>query len=280
MVTIAKSLTSTIKLNNGNDMPMFGLGMWQANSGSNGPAEKAVVYALQNGYKMIDTATLYGNQSDVGEGLRKSGVKREDVFLVTKLWTNGYESCRDEFMSSLKQLDSGYIDLYLIHSPSGGQVLESYKAMMEFQQQGLVRSIGVSNFGVQHLEGMKKAGVPTPTVNQIELHPWMKRTELVSYCRDNGIAVMGYSPLVKAERLKDPTIVSVAKKVGKTVGQVLIRYSVQMGYITIPKSEKPARIIENSQVFDWSIPEEEMATLNSLPETSCTWNPALSAWEG
>ncbi|XP_076458388.1 glyoxal reductase-like isoform X2 [Babylonia areolata] len=280
MVTIAKSLNSTIKLNDGKEMPLFGLGMWQASSGSNGPAENAAVMALKKGYKMIDTATLYGNQSDVGKGLKKSGVKREDVFIVTKLWTNGYESCKEEFTESLRKLDCGYIDLYLIHSPSAGHVLESYKAMMEFQQKGLVRSIGVSNFGIQHLEGMKSAGVPTPVVNQIELHPWMKRVDLVDYCRKNDIAVMGYSPLVKAERLKDPTIVSIAKKLNKTVGQILIRYSVQMGYITIPKTVKEARLVENAQVFDWSIPEEEMAVLNSLPENSCTWNPALSPWKG
>lgn len=280
MVTISKSLSSRIKLNDGNEMPMFGLGMWQADSGSNGPAERAVVCALQNGYKMIDTATLYGNQADVGEGVRKSGVKREDMFINTKLWTNGYESCRDEFTKSLEALGCGYIDLYMIHSPSAGNVVESYKAMMEFQQKGLLRSLGVSNFGIQHIEGMKKAGLPIPTVNQIELHPWMKRPELVNYCRENGIAVMGYSPLVKAERLKDKTLVSVAKNINKTVGQILIRYSVQMGYITIPKTTRPERITENADVFDWSIPEEEMARLNSLPENSCTWNPALSAWKG
>ncbi|XP_025111081.1 uncharacterized protein LOC112574297 isoform X2 [Pomacea canaliculata] len=257
MVSIARSLSSTIRLNDGVEMPMFGLGTWQAKSGPNGPAERAVIHALQNNYKMIDTATLYGNQAEVGVGIKKSGVKREDVFLVTKLWTNGYESCKDEFNTSLKELDSGYIDLYLIHSPSDGYVLESYKAMMEFQQKGLVRSIGVSNFGIHHLEEMKKAGVPTPAVNQIELHPWMKRYELVKYCRDNGIAVMGYSPLVKAERMKDHTLVSVAKTIGKTVGQTLIRYSVQMGYITIPKTVKPARIIENADVFEWSIPEQK-----------------------
>lgn len=279
MVTVAKDLSSTIKLNDGNIMPMFGLGMWQAQPGSSGPAEKAVIYALQNGYKLIDTATLYENQADVGEGLRKSNVKRKDIFIVTKLWTNGYESCRDEFNASIKQFDCGYVDLYLIHSPSAGKVVESYKAMMEFQQQGLIKSIGVSNFGIQHMEGMKKAGLPTPTVNQIELHPWMKRPELVQYCHKNNIAVMGYSPLVKAERLKDPTVVSVAKKIGKTVGQTLIRYSIQMGYITIPKTVRPERILENADVFDWSIPEEEMSRLNSLPENSCTWNPCLSAWK-
>ena len=280
MATIAKSLSSTIKLKDGVEMPLFGLGMYQIPSGPNGPAEQAAVHALKNGYKMIDTATFYRNQSDVGEGLRKSGVKREDVFVVTKLWTNGYESCRDEFASSLKQLDCGYIDLYLIHSPSAGRVLESYKAMMEFQQQGLVRSIGVSNFGIHHLEGMKKAGVPTPAVNQFELHPWMKRCDLVSYCRENDIAVMGYSPLVRAQTLKDPTLLEVANKVNKTPGQTLIRYSVQMGYITIPKSQTPARIIENTQVFDWSIPEDDMERLNSFPEKSCAWNPTITPWKG
>ncbi|KAL8563537.1 hypothetical protein ACOMHN_025391 [Nucella lapillus] len=280
MVTMAKNLSSKIKLNDGRDMPLFGLGVYQAPSGENGLAEKAVTCALKKEYKMIDTATLYKNQADVGAGLKKSGMKREDIFLVTKLWVNGYDSCKKEFSESLKQLDCGYIDLYLIHSPSAGAVVDSYKAMMEFQKQGLLKSIGVSNFGVHHLEGLKEAGMPTPAVNQIELHPWMKRKELVKYCRQNNIAVMGYSPLVKAQRLNDPIIVDLAKKLNKTVGQVLIRYSVQMGYITIPKTVKEERLEENADVFDWSIPEEDMAVFSSLPETSCSWNPTLSEWSG
>ncbi|XP_076460171.1 glyoxal reductase-like [Babylonia areolata] len=280
MATIAQNLESTIKLRDGNAMPLFGLGVWKAQSGENGRAENAVYYALKNGYKMIDTANIYGNQADVREGLKKSGVKRDDVFLVTKLWKKGYESCRDEFYDSLKQLDCGYLDLYLIHSPSDGHVLESYKAMVEFQQQGLVKSIGVSNFDVDHLEHMKAAGVPMPAVNQVELHPFQKKRELVSYCQQNNIAVMGYSPLMNGTGITDPMFVSLAERLKKTVAQTLIRYSVQMGYITIPKTVTEARIIENAQVFDWSIPDEDMAALNTLPEKSFAWNAIASPWKG
>ncbi|XP_046376660.2 glyoxal reductase-like isoform X2 [Haliotis rufescens] len=280
MVTICKNLSSTVTLNDGNTMPMFGLGMYLSKSGSGGSAEKAVTHALKNGYKMIDTAEFYGNESDVGQGIKASGLKREDYFVVTKVWTNGSAQCRSAFTASLKKLDIGYVDLYLIHSPSGGKIVETYKTMMEFQKQGLIKSIGVSNFGVHHLQGMKEAGLPTPTVNQIELHPWMKKKDIVQYCQANNIAVMGFSPLVKGQRFTEPCLMEVAERLGRTTAEVLIRYSVQMGYITIPKSSKPDRILANASVFDWEIPQSDMDVLNSFPEKSCSWNPCEFPWEG
>ncbi|XP_067687431.1 glyoxal reductase-like [Haliotis asinina] len=280
MVTICKNLSSTITLNDGYTMPMFGLGMYLSKSGSGASAERAVTYALKNGYKLIDTAEFYGNESDVGRGIKASGLRREEYFVVTKVWTNGADVCRSAFTTSLKKLDIGYIDLYLIHSPGKGKIVETYKTMMDFQKQGLVKSIGVSNFGVHHLEGMKAAGLPTPTVNQIELHPWMKKKDIVQYCRANNIAVMGYSPLVKGQRFNEPSLVEVAERLGRTTAEVLIRYSVQMGYITIPKSDKPERILGNTSVFEWEIPQLDMDVLNSFPESSCTWNPCLFPWNG
>ncbi|PVD38178.1 hypothetical protein C0Q70_00789 [Pomacea canaliculata] len=280
MVTVATSFSSTIKLNNGMEMPLFGLGVFRSEAGQSGPAERAVACALQNGYRMVDTATIYGNQADVGAGIKKSGIKREEVFIVTKLWKNGYETCRDELNNSLEQLDCDYVDLYLIHSPSNGPVLEAYKAMVEFQQKGLIRSIGVSNFGIHHLEEIRKAGMPTPAVNQIELNPWMRRSDLVQYCKDHGIAVMGYSPLYRGGKTSDAIVTEMAKSLNKTVGQLLIRYSVQKGYITIPKSTNPKHIVENADVFDWVIPEELMKKLESFPEKPSGWDPVVSPWKG
>ncbi|XP_033728635.1 glyoxal reductase-like isoform X2 [Pecten maximus] len=220
MASIATGLTSTIKLNDGVIMPLFGLGSYLSESGQGGQAERAVTHALSKGYKLIDTAEFYGNEADVGRGIRNGGMKREDVFVVTKLWENGYNRCKKIFNKSLKMLDIGYVDLYLIHSPSSGKCVETYKAMLELKQEGLVRSVGVSNFGVQHLEGLRKAGLPTPSVNQIELHPWQQKTEIVDYCRKNGITVMGYSPLTKGQKLLDKTLLEIAKRMVCPTGPV------------------------------------------------------------
>lgn len=161
-------------------------------------------------------------------------------------------------------MDTGYVDLYLIHAPLSGRVLETYDTMLELKNQGKIRSVGVSNFGIQHLEALEKAGRPLPSVNQIELHLWQKKQDLVKYCREKGIAVMGYSPLAKGKRLDDPEINDMAKNYGKNIGQLMIRYSVQMGYITIPKSQNLARIISNADVFNWTINDENMKYIVSI----------------
>lgn len=280
MSAVAKDISARITLNDGVSMPLFGLGVYEASSGVGGEAEKAVEYAISKGYRLIDTAEFYQNEADVGRGVKNSSIKREDVFVVTKLWDNGYSRCKKIFNESLKKLDLKYVDLYLIHAPSSGKVVETYKAMLELKEQGLIRSVGVSNFGVQHLEGLASAGLPKPSVNQIELHPWQQKLEIVKYCRANEITVMGYSPLVKGQRFDDKTLNQIAKKYKKTTAQILIRWSVQHGYITIPKSSKPQRIVENMQVFDWSIDDADMAVLNSFPDKSCTWNPCKSSWTG
>ncbi|XP_064597625.1 uncharacterized oxidoreductase YtbE-like isoform X2 [Liolophura sinensis] len=280
-VTVATSLDSRVTLNSGFEMPLFGLGVYKAASGDNGEAEKAVIHALQYGYRLIDTAEFYSNEADVGRGVKKAGLKREDVFVVSKIWdANGYDYCRKLFNEAFKKMDIGYIDLYLIHSPMGSDNCGTYRAMLDLQKQGLIRSCGVSNYGIQHLEGLKTAGLPTPSVNQIELHPWQHKSEVVKYCRENGIAVMGYSPLAKGQRFSEPILTKLSERYGKTAAQVMIRWSVQKGYITIPKSAKPARIVENAQVFDWSISDADMAVLDKLPQKSCTWDPTTSPWRG
>jgi diketogulonate reductase-like aldo/keto reductase len=277
---VAVNLSSTITLNDGVVMPLFGLGCYLSEQGA--PTENAVAYALQHGYRLIDTAQIYRNEADVGRGIKKSGVKREDIFVVTKVFTesHGYELTTKTVHESLAKLDLSYIDLYLIHAPYGGKNVETYQALLDLQAKGLIRSVGVSNFGVQHLEGLKNAGLPTPSVNQFELHPFFRLSHIVDYCRNNGIAVMGYSPIVQGKKNDDPDLLRISQRLNKSVVQVLIRWSVQRGYITIPKSTKPERIVENSQVFDFMLSDEDMTILNSKPEAFCGWNPTVSPWEG
>jgi len=277
-VRVGTRLADRIPLNDGTSMPLFGLGMFRCETGAGGEAEIVAREALKNGYRMIDTAEYYGNEADVGAAVKTCGVPREDIFVVTKLWDHGYDTCMRHFSDSFKKLDIGYVDLFLLHHPYQGKNLETYDAMLELKKQGLVKSVGVSNYGVQHLEGLKAAGRPTPSVNQIELHPWQRKEDIVKYCRKNGIAVMGYSPLTKGQRLNDAEILQLSKKYGKTPGQVLIRWSVQSGFITIPKTSKVKRITENCDVFDWSLSEEDMRHLNSFSKWSCSWDPTVTEW--
>lgn len=276
-VQVAKNVDSVIHLNDGIAMPLFGLGTaWTEN------AESAVLYALQQGYRMVDTAQRYGNEESVGRAVKQCGLNRKDLFIVTKQWQNGYKSCMDDLHRSLKRLDMNYIDLFLIHGPRDGKNIETYKAMLELKRQGLVRSVGVSNFNIQHLEGLRKEGLPTPSVNQIELHPWLQPREIINYCTQHGITIMGYSPLVKSEMLSCDQVCGLANKYNKSPAQILIRWSVQHGYITIPKSSRPHRISENMEVFDWSLTEGDMKLLddNSIDEFRCAWNVINTPWLG
>lgn len=276
-VQVAKNVDSIIHLNDGIAMPLFGLGTaWTEN------AESAVLYALQQGYRMVDTAQRYGNEESVGRAVKQCGLNRKDLFIVTKQWQNGYKSCMDDLHRSLERLDMSYIDLFLIHGPRDGKNIETYKAMLELKRQGLVRSVGVSNFNIQHLEGLRKEGLPTPSVNQIELHPWLQPREIINYCTQHGITIMGYSPLVKSEMLSCDQVCGFANKYNKSAAQILIRWSVQHGYITIPKSSRPHRISENMEVFDWSLTEGDMKLLddNSIDEFRCAWNVINTPWLG
>jgi len=173
-----------------------------------------------------------------------------------------------------------YIDMFLIHSPYEGRNIETYEALLDLKKQGLIRSVGVSNFGIVHLEGLKTAGLPAPSVNQIELHPYQRKEDLVKYCLDNDIAPMGYSPLTRGHHLNDPVFVQMAANYGRTPAQILIRWSIQQGYITIPKSVQFDRILENADVYNFSLSEEDMQILNSLPNASVSWDPTVSPWEG
>lgn len=278
--TIATGLGFRMLLNDGNYMPMFGLGMYKASGGIGGEAENAVTFALSHGYQMVDTAEYHGTEADVGRGIKKSGVRREDIFVVNKLFQNGYNRCLEIVHESLKKMQLEYFDMYCIHTPSNGKIIETYRALMELKDKGLIKSIGVCNFGIHHLEGLKSAGLPTPTINQIELHPWQRKLDIVRYCNENGIAIMAYSPLVKGKKFEDETLLQIAKGYNKSPAQVLIRWCVQQGYITIPKSSSPERVIANTDVFDWSIKQQDILLMETFPDFICSWNPIISPWKG
>lgn len=266
---IAENLGSKFELNDGKSIPGFGLGVYKASVGDDRGTETAVGFALKEGYRLFDTAELYGNEVEVGRAIKQSSIKREDIYVVTKTTGKGYDECLKAFDASNKKLGLDYVDLYLMHTPRGGKILETYDAMLKLKEKGVAKSIGVSNFNTSMLEGLRKSGRPTPSVNQIELHPYMRRQELVSYCRDHGILLMAFAPLTKGRRLGEPEVVSIAEKYKKSVAQLFIRWCVQSGFLVIPKSSRKERIIENCQVFDWSISDEDTKQLGSLPESTC-----------
>ncbi|MGA1793982.1 MAG: aldo/keto reductase [Thermoplasmatota archaeon] len=266
---------STVALNNGVKMPVFGLGTFRAGIGRQ--TREAVKFALDNGYRLVDTATIYGNERDVGQGVRESILDRSQVFITTKLWNSdhGYEKTKKAFLQSLKMLDVDYIDLYLMHWPVGGYRLESWKAMEEMYKEGLARSIGVSNFTIKHIDELLEGSDIVPAVNQVEFTPFLNQKELLAYCNGKGIQVESYSPLTKGQRLNEPVLVKIANARGKTPAQVLLRWSLQTGLVTIPKSTKPERMIENMQVFDFDLSSEDMEVLNGLDEGLRTgWDPS------
>ncbi|CAF1168167.1 unnamed protein product [Adineta ricciae] len=270
---IASSLESTVKLNDGVIMPLFGLGVYEIENN----CPQLVAAAINHGYRLIDTAEFYHNEDGVGSGLKLSGKKREEIFIVSKWWPSreGAQGALKTLDRCLKGLQSDYVDMYLLHAPQGGHCAEAYRALLDAKKQGKIRSLGVSNFGVAHLEALAKLGLDKPSVNQIELHPWQQKKDIVKYCREHDITVMGYSPLAKGHKIQDKTVGEIAKKLSKTPAQILIRWSVQNGFITIPKTSRESRLQSNADVFDWSIPEEDMKVLDALGDKpwSCTWNP-------
>jgi diketogulonate reductase-like aldo/keto reductase len=267
------TLQSRVRLNDGREMPMFGLGVWQAT-----PDETlfAVNTALQEGYRLVDTAKLYRNEAEVGQAVRQSGVPRDQVWVTTKLWNSdhGYDKTLRAAEASARALDLGPIDLYLIHYPVPELRLESWRALIRLRDEGVVRSIGVSNFTVRHLEQLIADSGVVPAVNQVEFHPFLYQKELLDYCRAQGIQLQAYCPLTQGLRLGHPTVVRVAQHVGRTPAQVLIRWGLQHGVLEIPKSVHAPRIHENAQVFDWELPADAMAALDGLNEDLHTsWDP-------
>jgi len=268
------SLASTKKLNGGVEMPVLGLGVYQMPRGR--VTQEAVKFALNVGYRHIDTASLYGNEEDVGLGVRSSGVPREKVFVTTKLWNSdhGYDSALSACDRSLDRLGLGYIDLYLIHWPVPKLRKETWNALVELQRRGTCRAIGVSNYTVKHLEELLEDSEVTPSVNQVEFNPFLYQKELLRFCNDKGIQLEAYSPLTRGHKLGHPTVVEIARRYTKSPAQIMIRWSLQHGLVVIPKSARPERIGENSEVFDFELSPAEMAKLDSLSEDlHMDWDP-------
>ncbi|CAF0932743.1 unnamed protein product [Rotaria sordida] len=276
------TIASRIRLNDGHLMPIFGLGLYQAASSSK--TTQIIIDAIHLGYPLIDTAELYRNETQVGEAIKNNNINREQIFITTKLFrtNDGRQGLHKSFNNSLQQLNTNYIDLYLIHAPQGGHVLEVYKEMIQLQKEGKIRSIGVSNFGVQHLKWLKQAGF-IPAVNQIELHPWWQNEDIVDYCRINNIAIMGYSPLGKGHFLNDSYLIKLSQKYNKTSAQILIRWSIQNGFITIPKTTSGIeRLQENMNVFDFILSDEDMKDLTNYGKKNSQntgWDPTKNGKE-
>jgi diketogulonate reductase-like aldo/keto reductase len=269
----------TIELNDGRAIPQLGLGVFQLLPGAT--TRRAVAAALEVGYRHVDTAAGYRNESDVGDAIRASGLEPESIWVTTKLANRdqGASTARRAFEASLERLGLDRIDLYLLHWPHERR-LDSWRVLEQLHAEGLARSIGVSNFLVRHLdELLAHASVP-PSVNQIELSPFLyhTRADTLQRCEEAGIAVEAYSPLTKGRRLSDQTIGRVAAEVDRTPAQVLIRWSLQKGFIVIPRSSRPARIAENAAVFDFALDGAQVAALDELDEgLTSGWDPARQA---
>lgn len=249
-------------------MPRFGLGVWQMSEGDE--VEKAVLAALEAGYRLIDTAAVYGNEAGVGEAIRKSGIPRDEIFITTKLWNSdqGKEHTRKAFDESLRKLGVDYVDLYLIHwpVPAKGLYVETWKELEKIYAEGKAKAIGVSNFQLEHLDTLLATAEVTPAVNQIELHPRFPQAELRDYCANKGIHIESWSPIggSRGNLLDDPLLKRIGDAYGKTPAQVVIRWHLQHGLIVIPKSSNPDRIRQNIDVFDFELNDEDMSQIDSL----------------
>ncbi|XP_038650670.1 glyoxal reductase isoform X1 [Scyliorhinus canicula] len=271
METIEGPGIRTVELANGLKIPILGLGT----SHQGGYSHSSVVYALKEcGIRHIDTAKRYGCESHLKTAITESGVNRESLWITTKLWPGDYgcETTKAACLESCKRLGLEYVDLYLMHWPDGNALgktnrelrAETWQVMEELYDEGICRSIGVSNFLISHLEQLKEDCDVIPHVNQVEYHPFQRPQELVDYCRSHGIVFEGYCPLAKGHALSHPDIIKMAEKYNCSPSQICIRWSIQNGVVTIPKSTKKERIWENCQVFDFSLNKEDMIFLNSL----------------
>jgi methylglyoxal/glyoxal reductase len=261
---LPKHLQDATVLHNGVKMPWLGLGVWKAKAGEE--VEQAVRWALEAGYRSIDTAAIYRNEEGVGKALKESGVSREDVFVTTKVWNadQGYETTLKAFEESRRRLGLEFIDLYLIHWPVKGKYKETWKALEKLYKDGYVRAIGVSNFQVHHLQDVMADTEIKPMVNQVEFHPYLTQKELLAFCREHQIQLEAWSPLMQGEVVNVPLIRELAEKYGKTPAQIVLRWDLQHGVVTIPKSVKKERILENAAVFDFELSAEDMAKLDAL----------------
>lgn len=275
-MTELTGLNSRIKLNNGVSIPCVGYGSFRT------PADvgrKAVADAIKVGYRLIDTASRYGNEEAIGQGIKDSGIKREDLFVTSKLWNDmrGYDNARKSFLESLDRLGLDYLDLYLIHWPATKKQFgdeakkinaETWRALEDLYHEGKVRAIGVSNFLPHHLEELMETATVKPVIDQIEVHPGFPHTEEVKWLKDHEIAVEAWAPLggQGSKVMSDPTINKIAEKYGKSAAQVTLRWILERGIIPLPKSVHENRMIQNKEIFDFSLTDEEMAQISSLTD--------------
>jgi len=276
-------INSKIKLPSGYDLPRLGYGVYQTPPDI---SEEVTDHAIRHGYRHVDSATAYRNEGPTAQGMLKSKVPREELFFTTKVPVKevnyeGAKRCVDE---SLKKTGLDYIDLYLLHAPGGGKDgrLGAWQALVEAVAEGKVRSIGVSNYGVHHLQELEdwqksqskeKAGILS--VNQIEPHPWLARPDIVGWCKQRGIVLEAYCPLVRNTRGDDPLLQPLAKKYNKSPAQILLRWGLQQDFVILPKSVTPARIEENKDIYDFELTKEDLASLDTAEYAPCTWDPTI-----
>ncbi len=246
-------------------MPTLGLGVWQMSEGAE--TEQAVEWALEAGYRLIDTASLYRNEKSVGAAVRRSRIPREEIFVTTKLLPV-HPSASKELAKSLERLGLDYVDLYLIHWPIPFRNTHVWRELEELEDKGVAREIGVSNFGTEKLESLRRGERRTPAVNQVQFSPFQYRRDLLGYCAGRGIVLEAYSPLARGSGVGDPTIRELAERLGRTPAQVMLRWAIQHGAVVIPKSSDRERIRSNAQVFDFELGADEMLTLNALDRTN------------
>lgn len=262
---MASHLTDTTVLGNGVRMPWLGLGVWKAAEGQE--VEQAVRTAIDIGYRSIDTAAVYGNEEGVGRAIRDSGISRDQLFITTKVWNSdqGYDSTLAAYEISLNKLGLDYVDLYLIHWPVKGKYKETWKALEHLYAESRVRAIGVSNFHVHHLDDLLQDAVVKPMVNQVEYHPRLAQRELLAYCKANQIQMEAWSPLMQGKELiSHELLVGLGQKYGKSPAQIILRWDLQNGVVTIPKSVTPSRIRENADIFDFTLSAQDMELIDGL----------------
>ena len=259
-------MTTSVFLNNDCTMPLLGLGLYKITDDAE--AETAITAAVQNGYRLFDTASAYKNEEGVGRGIRSSSVPRKELFITTKLWNTAQRigDIDGAFQRSLDRLGLDYVDLYLIHWPVPGCFINSWQALERIRESGQAKAIGVSNFEISHLEALFQTSGIVPAVNQIEYHPLWNQSDLYEYCKERGIAVQAYAPLARGAYLKKDTMIHIGETYGKSPAQKGLRWLVQKGISAIPKSVNPERIAENADIFDFELTDMEMKTIDALDE--------------
>lgn len=257
-------------LANGVNMPWLGFGVYKVEEGAE--VERSVKTAIETGYRSIDTAAFYGNEVGVGKAIRASNIPREELFITTKVWNDrqGYEETLKAFEESRSKLNLDYVDLYLVHWPISGKYKETWKALEKLYKEGLVKAIGVCNFKIHHLEDLLKDSEINPMVNQVEFHPRLTQKELLGFCKDHDIQLEAWGPLMRGQILDHPTLVEIANQYSKTPAQVVLRWEIQLGVITIPKSSHDHRIKENADLFDFELSLEDMTKIDDLNQNERT----------